>query len=73
MKTKISIILLLINISFGQEVIGEGLYGDDLISFGVSPGKNVGDFLEDIKKQRFLGVISTKKEEVKFIKSMLQN
>ena len=33
MKTKISIILLLINISFGQEVIGEGLYGDDLISF----------------------------------------
>ncbi|MBM32485.1 MAG: hypothetical protein CL764_06500 [Chloroflexi bacterium] len=49
------------------------LTGDDLISFGVSPGKNVGDFLEDIKKQRFLGVISTKKEEVKFIKSMLQN
>ena len=34
MKSKISIILLLIiNISFSQEVIGEGLYGDDLISF----------------------------------------
>ena len=33
MKTKISIILLLISISLSQEVIGEGLYGDELISF----------------------------------------
>ena len=33
MKNKISIILLLINISLSQEVIGEGLYGDELISF----------------------------------------
>ena len=33
MKSKISIILLLISISLSQEVIGEGLYGDDLISF----------------------------------------
>lgn len=33
MKSKISIILLFISISLSQEVIGEGLYGDDLISF----------------------------------------
>ena len=34
MKKQISIILLLLfNLSFSQEIIGEGLYGDDLILF----------------------------------------
>jgi hypothetical protein len=33
MKNKIIIILLLISISFGQDLIGEGLYGEELIQF----------------------------------------
>ena len=49
------------------------LNGDDLISFGVSQGKDVGIFLENIKKQRFLGLISTKEEEIRFVKSSLEN
>ena len=49
------------------------LNGDDLTSFGVSHGKDVGIFLENIKKQRFLGLISTKEEEIGFVKSSLEN
>ena len=33
MKNKIIIILLLISISFGKDLIGEGLYGEELIQF----------------------------------------
>ena len=48
------------------------LNGEDLIKFGIPKGKKIGIILDELLKQKLTGNLSTKADELKFVKSKIK-